>query len=133
MIRMRAITIAALAAAVGTVPTLALGEAATVRIEPRNYYGAIVTIEKGVRVYRPLPPVKYVIINPGNAPVSLNLTDVNERHYSTSHNYHYGDGSSGAAGVPQGGSFGFVDGAHHKRFDKRMNKVPGHFPFARRH
>ena len=133
MIRIRATLLAALAAAVGFVPTLAFGEAATVRIEPRNYYGATVTIEKGVRVYRPLPPVKYMVVNPGNAPVSLNLTDVNERHTSTNYNYHYGDGSSGAAGVPQGGGFGFVDDTHHKRFDPRIKKVPGHFPFSRRH
>lgn len=39
----------------------------TTRIEPRPFYGATVTIEEGVRVFRPLPPHDRVIINPGNA------------------------------------------------------------------
>ena len=39
--------------------------ASTIRIEPRPYYGATVTLEQGVRVWRPLPPVKQVIVNPG--------------------------------------------------------------------
>jgi hypothetical protein len=39
-------------------------EAHTTRIEPRPYYGATVTLEAGVRVFRPLPPVRHVIINP---------------------------------------------------------------------
>ncbi len=52
--------------------------AQTVRIEPRPYYGAVVTIERGVRVWRPLPPTRHMIINPTNAPVSVNITDIRE-------------------------------------------------------
>jgi hypothetical protein len=42
----------------------ARAEARTVRIEPRPFYGATVTLEEGVRVFRPLPPHERVIINP---------------------------------------------------------------------
>lgn len=47
-------------------------DAATTRIEPRPVYGATITVERGVRVFRPLPAVRNVIINPGlAAPVYL--------------------------------------------------------------
>ena len=34
----------------------AFAEAVTTRIETRPFYGATVTLEEGVRVFRPLPP-----------------------------------------------------------------------------
>jgi hypothetical protein len=60
---------------------LALGSAAapaepahTTRIETRPYYGAVVTIEQGVRVYRPVPPTQHLIVNPdGATPLQLNI------------------------------------------------------------
>ena len=46
----------------------------TTRIETRPYYGAVVTIEQGVRVYRPVPPTTHLIINPdGAASLGLDL------------------------------------------------------------
>lgn len=36
-----------------------------IRVEPRPYYGATITIEEGVRVFRPLPKTKTMIINSG--------------------------------------------------------------------
>lgn len=36
----------------------------TTRYEPRPFYGATVTIENGVRVWRPLPPHDRIIIDP---------------------------------------------------------------------
>ena len=39
----------------------------TTRIEPRPFYGATVTVESGVRVFRPLPPHDRVIIDPTGA------------------------------------------------------------------
>ncbi len=66
-------------------------DAYTTRIEPRPVYGATVTIEEGVRVFRPLPPERHVIINPGNAtPLHLgfNETRVTEHHSSVSSNVH---------------------------------------------
>jgi hypothetical protein len=51
-------------------------DAYTTRIEPRAAYGATVTIEEGVRVFRPLPSERHVIINPGGmAPLSLGYFD----------------------------------------------------------
>jgi hypothetical protein len=39
-------------------------EAYTTRIETRPYYGAVVTVEHGVRVYRPVPATRHMIIDP---------------------------------------------------------------------
>jgi hypothetical protein len=62
-------------AAASALPALA-SEAATTRIEPRSFYGAIVTVEEGVRVFRPLPPHKNVVINPETrASVSLGINE----------------------------------------------------------
>jgi hypothetical protein len=53
-------------------PVLAWDATAT-RIEPRAVYGATVTIEEGVRVYRPIPSERHVIVNPGGStPLNLN-------------------------------------------------------------
>ncbi|WP_181338390.1 hypothetical protein [Hyphomicrobium methylovorum] len=49
----------------------------TTRIETRPIYGAVVTVEEGVRVFRPLPPDRQVIINPNRTPLSLGF---NETH-----------------------------------------------------
>jgi hypothetical protein len=71
--------IAAAGLAAGSVPALAqiystYVEPRTTRIEPRPVYVAIVTLEKGVRVFRPLPPHDRIIINPGNAtPVGIDV------------------------------------------------------------
>ena len=46
----------------------------TTRIETRPYYGAVVTIEQGVRVYRPVPPTTHLIVNPdGATPLEINV------------------------------------------------------------
>ena len=46
----------------------------TTRIETRPYYGAVVTIEHGVRVYRPVPPTTHLIVNPdGATPLEINI------------------------------------------------------------
>jgi hypothetical protein len=47
--------------------------AGLVRIEPRPYYGAVVSIENGVRVYRGLPTQQMTIINPDKTPISLSF------------------------------------------------------------
>lgn len=68
---------AALAAlgALISLPALAQ-DSHTTRIEPRAYAGAIVTVEAGVRVFRPLPPTRHVIINPdGRTPLALGLNE----------------------------------------------------------
>lgn len=71
---------AALSVAASTAPALA--EPSTIRIVPNNVAAATVSLEQGVRVWRPLPPTRQVIVNPSGAPVSLNITDVREHvHY----------------------------------------------------
>ena len=46
--------------------------ASTTRIETQPVYGAVVTYESGVRVFRPIPPTRHMIINPdGLTPLSL--------------------------------------------------------------
>lgn len=81
-----------LAGAFAACTSTALAQSATVRIEPRPVYGATVTIEEGVRVYRPLPPDKYVIVNPNNTPLNLGLAEMNVREtrhsFSKSVNVH---------------------------------------------
>ena len=54
-------------------PAQAQQDAYTTRIEPRPIYGAVVTIEHGVRVCRPLPPTTHLIINPEGVPLMLNV------------------------------------------------------------
>ena len=79
----------------------------TTRIETRPFYGAVVTEEEGVRVFRPLPPTERVIINPeGRTPLSLgfNETYVNERNYNYNYNETTSEGSRGGDVI--GGFFG---------------------------
>ena len=70
----------------------AFAQSSTIRIEPRPVYGATVTIEEGVRVFRPLPPDKYVIVNPNGTPLNLGISQTNvtetRRSYSSSVNNH---------------------------------------------
>ena len=79
---MRSLTLgimAGLGIAAGSLPALAQS---TTRIEPRPFYGATVTMEAGVRVFRPLPPHDRVIINPNKAtPLTLNVGDPPYRRY----------------------------------------------------
>ncbi len=62
---MRILGLLLIAAAVAAYMPSAIGqEAYTTRVETRPYYGAVVTIEHGVRVYRPVPPTQHMIIDP---------------------------------------------------------------------
>lgn len=81
----------ALVAALALAGPVAAQQAHTTRIEPRPVYGATVTIEEGVRVFRPLPPERHVIVNPGGATpiqLSINETRVIEHRSSVSQNSH---------------------------------------------
>jgi len=66
----------------------ALAGSRTIQIEPRPTYGATVTIEEGVRVFRPMPAgPRQVIVNPNRTPLVLEVgeTDVvNQSSSSTS-------------------------------------------------
>ena len=82
---MRLILVVALvAASAGS----AMAEGRTIQIEPRPTYGATVSIEAGVRVYRPLPAgPRTVIVNPSRTPLVIDVdggTNVNNQTTSTS-------------------------------------------------
>jgi hypothetical protein len=62
----------ALAANVGS--TAFAQDPGLTRIETRPFYGATVTIEEGVRVFRPLPPTAHMIINPSRSPLNLSIS-----------------------------------------------------------
>ncbi len=80
-----------LALAMSAVSTAALAQAVTTRIETRPYYGAIVTIEQGVRVWRALPPHDRIIINPeGRTPISLGVNQYGPIQHSSSQGNTYG-------------------------------------------
>jgi hypothetical protein len=92
-------------------------DASLTRIEPRPFYGATVTIEEGVRVFRPLPPTRHMIINPqSQTPLNLSFTDIVERRAtyessSSSGNRNGGqastDASDGASQADADGSIGY--------------------------
>lgn len=81
-------TAVALAATLATTNILftteARADSSTIRIETRAFYGATVTLEEGVRVYRPLPAHGRVIINPGGR-TPLNLTLEERRIENNTH------------------------------------------------
>jgi hypothetical protein len=57
----------------------AQAESGTTRIVHEEPYGAIVTKEAGVLVFRGLPPTRKVIVNPdGKTPLELKQTEVTE-------------------------------------------------------
>lgn len=91
MSHIRLIAVAALLTAPVALPASA---SELIRIEPRPYYGAVVSIESGVRVFRGLPTQSLMIINPDNkTPVSLNFTrSIEHKAADTSSNN--GGGSS---------------------------------------
>lgn len=104
---MRLPTLLLVVAAAAALPhQVAAQSASTTRIETRPFYGATVTLEEGVRVFRPLPSHDRVIINPGGA-TPLHLSFEEKRHVS--HNYgsspsYAPESSYGASGVlPYGG------------------------------
>jgi hypothetical protein len=120
---MRALALGILTgASVCVASSAALAEPVTTRIETRPFYGATVTLEEGVRVFRPLPRHDRVIINPGGqTPLSLG--------YYESQNYSFNQfsdaGSSrGDYGPAYYGSFGNVLPNRHRRHGHRPRFAP---------
>jgi hypothetical protein len=98
MSRQSTVALLALSAAVLLPATAALAQG-TIRVEPRPFYGAVVTIEEGVRVFRPLPPDRYVVINPGHqTPLSLGIQDTTVYERREIHNYNHDSGRGGSGG-----------------------------------
>lgn len=70
----------------------AKAEGGTIRIEPQPHYGAVVTVESGVRVFRALPTQRLLVINPGGqTPLNLSFSEKKERSISTSTSYNRSD------------------------------------------
>ena len=115
---MRALALAVLTGvSVSIAAPAALAEAVTTRIETRPFYGATVTLEEGVRVFRPLPRHDRVIINPGGqTPLSLS--------YSESRNYSFNEYVGG--GNPAGNYGPAYYGATGNILPHRHHRRPGH-------
>ena len=75
------------------------GDARTTRIETRGFYGATVSIESGVRVFRPLPRTGHVIINPNQTPLHLSIEE--SRHTYESGSFRGPDRGSAHNATPQ--------------------------------
>lgn len=117
---MRVFPIVLLSGAAVLLPVSAIAsDATTTRIETRPFYGATVTLEAGVRVFRPLPPHSKVVINPGGrTPVSLGFEENRWISHSTSTNYNYNYDRSPAADDGSVGGF-FTDGDKRRRPHRR--------------
>jgi hypothetical protein len=124
---MRILIIAALS--LGVAPSIVLAQDASLtRIEPRAFYGATVTLEEGVRVFRPLPPHRHIVINPGHkTPVNITLEDKVEHTTSTNYNYNYDQSPAYHGGGGGGGGFGggAADGPG-KPKKPRLGSVPAY-------
>jgi hypothetical protein len=91
-IDMRILKVCILAGAGIALSSLSAFAQVTTRIETRPVYGATVTLEHGVRVYRPLPPQDRVIINPGGkTPLTLNIGEGGSYSQSYGGNGYVGD------------------------------------------
>lgn len=71
----RSLALCLLSLAAPLAATAALAQGQTTQIEGRPTYGATVTIEEGVRVFRPLPGDRHVIVNPNRTPLVLDVGD----------------------------------------------------------
>ncbi|MBS0242034.1 MAG: hypothetical protein JSS20_07640 [Proteobacteria bacterium] len=109
-------------------PAAAAADAVTTRIETRPFYGATVTLEEGVRVFRPLPAPDRVIINPGGqTPLSLGF----EQRNIVSHNYNYVSGNTGSPVVTDGGvglplGYGYGRSSRHDGHRSGVHHHGGH-------
>ncbi len=75
------IKLALATAALALAPAAAIAESSTVRILHDEPYGAIVTKEAGVLVFRGLPPTRKVIVNPdAETPLVLESADVTKTY-----------------------------------------------------
>ena len=90
---MRTLALAVIIGATVATAGPAASDTVTTRIETRPFYGAVVTLEEGVRVFRPLPRHDRIIINPGGqTPLSLSYSE--SRNYSF--NQYSGNGGASA-------------------------------------
>jgi hypothetical protein len=108
MSRTRLALIAAATFAAFGVPAASAYDGGLVRIEPKPYYGAVVTMEHGVRVYRPLPTQNLMIINPNKTPVSLSFSRTIE--HKAAERGDGGNGNGGGRDGDNGSRYGGISG-----------------------
>lgn len=94
----------ALFAGVAIAATAVANDARTTRIEPRGFYGATVSIEAGVRVFRPLPRTTHVIINPNKTPLNLSIEEL--RHIYENSNFRGSSNNNASQAAPHQGHAG---------------------------
>ena len=100
--RTAALVLAGFGLAFASLPAVAQS---TTRIETRPFYGATVTIEEGVRVFRPVPPHDRVIINPdGKTPLSLTVHQLTAPTHSRNYIYDVAD-ETGPASQEAAGAY----------------------------
>ena len=127
-----AVTCAAMLASVGISRAESFGY--TTRIETQPVYGATTTVEHGVRVIRPLPPVRQVIINPNGTPLSLGFNETNVYSYGMDYNYDYGRMRRNNLGAAYGvdgpiysyPAYGPRFGRHHRGHGRFGHRFPMH-------
>lgn len=72
----RVLTASIAAALMGAAAAHAGSGASTTRVVPDDVYGATVTVEEGVRVFRPLPSDRHVIVNPrGDTDIEVEINE----------------------------------------------------------
>lgn len=104
----------------------ATAESSTTRIEPRPFYGATVSIEEGVRVIRPLPPERHVIINPDHkTPLSLGFNDTRVYERRSIRNYNFNSDDAAGDGVYNRYGYG---GAFANSYRPRLHWGQSHRP-----
>ena len=91
----------------------------TIRIEPRAFYGATISLEAGVRVFRPLPPTKHMIINPDKTPLHLSLTEATHNINNNTVN-----GGGLASGGGSGSAGGYIP--FQPKFGRKFRRGGGH-------
>ena len=129
MFRQFSICLVTMSAAMLALPAISRADGYTTRIETRPVYGAVTTVEHGVRVIRPLPPVRQVIINPNRTPLSLGFNETNVYEHSANYNYGYPRARRDNLGAAYG-----VDGpiysypAYGRRFGRGHGRFGHRFP-----
>ena len=119
------------AAALSLAGSLPAAAQSTTRIETRPFYGATVTLEEGVRVFRPLPADDHVIINPeGKTPLSLQFNETNVYEHRIVKNYNYGSGSDRPVRYSVRGLYG---GGYTDRYFRHYEGGEGHGGGASHH
>ena len=146
MSRIPALALALLVPALAWTTAAGAQSSSTIRIEPRNIQGATVSLENGVRVWRPLPATRYVVVNPGGRTplaLGLELPPVGGAGYGPGNGHGYApapgpDHGYGYGAVPHyGAAYGlpFYGRGFHargpKRFGHRAHRSFGHLPRVR--